>query len=77
VWATLLTIPYGEVKSYRWLAETVGHPGAYRAVGAANGANPLAIVVPCHRVVRSDGQIGNYGGGPEMKRFLLEFEGAI
>ncbi|HEX7878249.1 MAG TPA: methylated-DNA--[protein]-cysteine S-methyltransferase [Candidatus Eisenbacteria bacterium] len=74
VWATLLTIPYGEVRSYRWLAETVGHPGAYRAVGAANGANPVAVLVPCHRVVNHNGGLGGYSGGLDIKRWLLALE---
>ena len=74
VWATLLTIPYGEVRSYRWLAETVGHPGAYRAVGAANGANPVAILVPCHRVGNHNGGLGGYSGGLDIKRWLLALE---
>ena len=75
VWATLLTIPYGQVRSYRWLAETVGHPGAYRAVGAANGANPVAVLVPCHRVINHNGGLGGYSGGLDIKRWLLALEG--
>jgi O-6-methylguanine DNA methyltransferase len=74
VWATLLTIPYGEVKSYRWLAETVGNPGAYRAVGAANGQNPVAILIPCHRVINHNGSLGGYSGGLDIKRRLLALE---
>jgi O-6-methylguanine DNA methyltransferase len=74
VWATLLTIPYGEVRSYRWLAETVGHPEAFRAVGAANGQNPVAILIPCHRVVNHDGRLGGYSGGLDIKRRLLALE---
>ena len=74
VWATLLTIPYGEVKSYRWLAETVGHPGAFRAVGAANGSNPVAVLVPCHRVINQNGGLGGYSGGLDVKRWLLALE---
>lgn len=76
VWRGLLTIPYGERRSYAWLAEKIGHPGAYRAVGAANGRNPLAIVVPCHRVIGADGSLTGYGGGLEAKRWLLEHEAA-
>ncbi|MFP3948073.1 MAG: methylated-DNA--[protein]-cysteine S-methyltransferase [Longimicrobiales bacterium] len=76
VWRGLLTIPYGESRSYAWLAEAVGRPGAYRAVGAANGRNPLAIVVPCHRVIGADGSLTGYGGGLEAKRWLLDHEAA-
>jgi len=75
VWATLLTIPYGEVRSYRWLAEAVGHPTAFRAVGSANGQNPVAILIPCHRVVNQDGGLGGYSGGLDLKRRLLALEG--
>lgn len=74
VWATLLTIPYGEVRSYRWLAQTVGHPEAYRAVGAANGQNPIPILIPCHRIVNQNGGLGGYSGGLDLKRFLLALE---
>lgn len=75
VWDALRTIPYGETRSYAWLAGAVGKPGAARAVGQANGANPVAIVVPCHRVVAADGGIGGYAGGIGMKRSLLALEG--
>ena len=74
VWKALRTIPYGETRSYAWLAGKVGSPLAMRAVGQANGRNPVAIVVPCHRVVAADGGIGGYGGGLDRKRFLLELE---
>jgi O-6-methylguanine DNA methyltransferase len=71
-------IPPGETRSYAWLAARVGHPGAARAVGSALASNPLPLVVPCHRVVRADGRIGNYGlGGPAAKRALLTAEGVI
>lgn len=70
-------IPRGEVKSYGELAEAAGFPGRSRAVGTVMAKNPLPILVPCHRVVRSGGAIGNYGGGAAMKRWLLEREGAI
>jgi methylated-DNA-[protein]-cysteine S-methyltransferase len=70
-------IPYGGVLSYAEVAADAGSPRAHRAAGNALGANPIPIVVPCHRVVRSGGVIGNYGGGPERKRFLLELEGAL
>jgi O-6-methylguanine DNA methyltransferase len=70
-------IPPGETRSYAWLASRVGHPGAARAVGSALARNPLPLVVPCHRVVRADGRIGNYGcGGSAAKRALLAEEGA-
>jgi methylated-DNA-[protein]-cysteine S-methyltransferase len=69
-------VPYGEVITYGDAAERAGNPRAFRAAGTALGSNPIPIVVPCHRVVRSGGEIGNYGGGPEMKRFLLRLEGA-
>lgn len=74
VWRALRTIPAGETRSYRELAAAIGAPGAVRAVGTANGANPVWLVVPCHRVVRSDGSVGGYGGGPDRKRWLLEHE---
>ena len=74
VWRQLLDIPYGETRSYAWLAEAIGAPKAVRAVGAANGANPLAIVVPCHRVIGSNGSLTGYGGGLPMKRRLLALE---
>ena len=75
VWRSLADIPYGEVVSYAELAEMVGRPTAFRAVGQANGANPIPIVLPCHRVVASGGRIGGYGGGLPMKRRLLALEG--
>lgn len=74
VWAALAAIPYGETRSYGQLAIAVGRPGASRAVGLANGRNPLSIVVPCHRVVGSDGKLTGYSGGPERKQFLLDLE---
>ncbi|MDA0563400.1 methylated-DNA--[protein]-cysteine S-methyltransferase [Streptomonospora sp. S1-112] len=76
VWRALLAIPYGATRTYAQLAADVGRPAAVRAVGAANGRNPVGIVVPCHRVVGSDGDLTGYGGGLESKRFLLELEGA-
>jgi O-6-methylguanine DNA methyltransferase len=76
VWQTLLEIPRGETRSYRWVAEQIGRSEAARAVGQAVGANPLAIVVPCHRVVASDGGLGGYGGGLALKERLLRIEGA-
>ncbi len=77
VWNGLLAIPYGETRSYSQLAEEIGAPRAARAVGSANHANPVAIVVPCHRVIAADGSLGGYGGGLYRKRFLLELEGGI
>ena len=74
VWAALRAIPYGEVRSYKEVAEAIGHPKAYRAVGMANNANPIFIIVPCHRVIGSDGSLTGYGGGLPMKRALLSLE---
>ena len=74
VWAQLRAIPYGRTWSYGELARALGNPGASRAVGLANGRNPLSIVVPCHRVVGSDGSITGYGGGVERKQALLDLE---
>jgi methylated-DNA-[protein]-cysteine S-methyltransferase len=74
VWAALLEIPYGETTSYGELAQRIGAPGAARAVGLANGRNPVSIVVPCHRVVGSTGGLTGYGGGIETKRRLLAAE---
>jgi AraC family transcriptional regulator of adaptative response/methylated-DNA-[protein]-cysteine methyltransferase len=76
VWAELLTIPHGATTSYAAIAAAVGRPGASRAVGRANGDNPIAIIVPCHRVVRADGTLCGYGGGVWRKRRLLELEAA-
>lgn len=77
VWHTLATIPYGQTVSYAELAGRIGQPGASRAVGAANGRNPLPIVLPCHRVIGADGSLTGFGGGLPVKRFLLELEGAL
>lgn len=76
VWTTLCTIPIGETLTYKGLAERIGKPAAIRAVGLANGANPVAIVVPCHRVIGSDGSLTGYGGGLDRKHWLLTHEGA-
>ena len=73
-WDALLTIPPGETRSYAQLARAVGSPRAVRAVGTANGANQLAIVIPCHRVINTNGELGGYGGGIPRKRWLLEHE---
>ena len=75
VWQALLTIPYGHTLSYGELAERIGKPTAARAVGAANGANPIGIVIPCHRVIGADGSLTGYGGGLQNKKTLLELEG--
>ena len=75
VWNAIRQIPYGEVRSYKWIAEQIGHPKAVRAVGGAVGANTAVILNPCHRVIRSNGALGGYGGGLERKRQLLALEG--
>ena len=77
VWAALSQIPYGELRSYRDIAREIGNAAAVRAVGAANGRNPLPIVVPCHRVIGSDGSLTGFAGGLEAKTVLLQLEGAI
>jgi methylated-DNA-[protein]-cysteine S-methyltransferase len=77
VWAALRTIPAGQTWSYAQLAEAIGQPGAARAVGLANGANPVGIVVPCHRVIGANGTLTGYAGGLARKRWLLAHEGAI
>jgi methylated-DNA-[protein]-cysteine S-methyltransferase len=74
VWEALLTIPYGETRSYGEIAEQMSSPGAFRAVGLANGRNPIAIIVPCHRVIGANGSLTGYGGGLERKQVLLELE---
>jgi methylated-DNA-[protein]-cysteine S-methyltransferase len=74
VWKKLASIPYGETRSYAWLARSVKRPNAHRAVGNANGKNPLSILLPCHRVVQSNGNLGGYSGGLHIKRYLLELE---
>lgn len=77
VWSALQEIPYGETRSYAELAEAAGSPRGYRAVGQANGRNPLGVVIPCHRVIAADGGLGGYTGGLERKRKLLELEGIV
>ena len=74
VWSALLEIPFGETRTYAQVARAVGVPAAVRAVGAANAANPVAIIVPCHRVVSTGGKLGGYAGGLEMKKRLLALE---
>jgi methylated-DNA-[protein]-cysteine S-methyltransferase len=74
VWEALRSIPYAETMTYGALARAIGRPGAGRAVGAANARNPLAIVVPCHRVIGADGTLAGYAGGPKRKRWLIDWE---
>ena len=76
VWAALRDIPYGEPRSYKDIAEAIGHPKAFRAVGMANHANPICIAVPCHRVIGAGGSLVGYGGGLDMKTALLALEKA-
>ena len=76
VWNMLLTIPYGKTLSYAQMAEKLGNPKVIRAAASANGKNPISIVIPCHRVIGSDGSLVGYGGGLENKKFLLELENA-
>jgi methylated-DNA-[protein]-cysteine S-methyltransferase len=77
VWAALCDIPFGTTTSYGAVAKAIGHPTAARAVGAAHGANPIALIVPCHRVIGSDGTLTGYGGGLPLKRKLLEHEARV
>ena len=77
VWRALEGIPYGELRSYRDIATAIGRPTAVRAVGAANGRNPLPIVVPCHRVIGSDGSLTGFAGGLDVKKRLLQMEGSL
>jgi len=74
VWQATRLIPYGETRSYLWVAVQIGKPGAARAVGQALGRNPLPVIIPCHRVIASDGGLGGFTGGLVMKRRLLELE---
>jgi methylated-DNA-[protein]-cysteine S-methyltransferase len=77
VWEALTAIPYGEVRSYGQVAEQLGRPGASRAVGLANGRNPIAVIVPCHRVIGASGSLTGYGGGIHRKRLLLDLEAGV
>jgi methylated-DNA-[protein]-cysteine S-methyltransferase len=77
VWAALLTIPFGETRSYSQIAAQIGNPSAVRAVGAANGRNPISIVAPCHRVIGASGKLTGFAGGLEAKEHLLTLEGAL
>ena len=77
VWNALLTIPFGQTRSYQQIAQQIGHPKAMRAVGAANGKNPIPLVIPCHRVINSNGQLGGYSGALWRKEWLLKHEGVM
>ena len=77
VWKALCNIPYGATASYKEIAEAVNNPNAYRAVGNANNKNPIPIIIPCHRVIASDGKLAGYGGGITIKEKLLKLEGAV
>jgi methylated-DNA-[protein]-cysteine S-methyltransferase len=77
VWEALVEIPYGETVSYGEIARRIGEPTAARAVGLANGRNPVAVIVPCHRVIGADGSLTGYGGGLERKRLLLDLEAGV
>lgn len=74
VWEKLKEIPYGEIRTYRWLASEVGNPKGVRAVGQALGKNPLPVILPCHRIIQSDGNLGGYSSGVDLKRRLLDLE---
>jgi methylated-DNA-[protein]-cysteine S-methyltransferase len=74
VWDALLTIPFGQTRAYAEIARQIGNPKAYRAMGAANGRNPVSIIVPCHRAIGSDGQLHGFAGGLDAKRYLLALE---
>ena len=74
VWSALRDIPYGRLVSYQWVADRIGNPNAVRAVGAANGRNPISIIIPCHRVIGKDGSLTGYGGGLGVKRRLIRLE---
>lgn len=74
VWEALREIPYGETRTYKWLAEKIGRPNAARAVGRALSRNPIPIIIPCHRIIESDGSLGGYSGGIDIKRRLLDLE---
>jgi methylated-DNA-[protein]-cysteine S-methyltransferase len=74
VWNALNEVPYGETRTYKWMAEKIGKPHAFRAVGQALGKNPLPIIFPCHRIIEADGSLGGYSSGTDIKRRLLELE---
>lgn len=77
VWKALSDIPYGKTRSYKEIAIAIGNPKAVRAVGMANNKNPIPIIIPCHRVIGSDGKLAGYGGGLEIKEYLLKLEGVL
>lgn len=77
VWDAVAAVPYGEIRTYGEIARTIGRPAAVRAVGAANGANPLPVIIPCHRLIGANGDLTGYGGGIEIKRQLLKLEQGI
>jgi len=77
VWHALLEIPYGQTASYKDIARAIGHPRAFRAVGLANGRNPIPIIIPCHRVIRTNGELGGFSSGLHIKRWLLKHEGIV
>jgi O-6-methylguanine DNA methyltransferase len=74
VWDKLASIPFGETRSYQWLAKAIGQPNTTRAVGNANGKNPIPVIIPCHRVIRKNGALGGFTGGTHLKKYLLELE---
>ena len=74
VWHKLISIPFGRTRSYQWLANAIEEPKAFRAAGNANGKNPIPLIAPCHRVIRKNGQLGGYTGGPHLKQYLLNIE---
>ena len=74
VWNKLMSIPYGKTQSYKWLANAIGEPKAFRAAGNANGKNPIPLIAPCHRVIRKNGQLGGFTGGSHLKEYLLNIE---
>lgn len=76
VWSALARIPYGKTRSYQDIARAIGHPKAFRAVGNANGSNPIPLIIPCHRVIESNGGLGGFGHGLKVKKQLLDFEKA-
>jgi O-6-methylguanine DNA methyltransferase len=76
VWSELAKIPYGQTRSYKEIAQAIGHPNAFRAVGNANGCNSLPLIIPCHRVIESNGGLGGFGHGLKVKKQLLDFEKA-
>ena len=74
VWKKLTSIPFGKTRSYQWLATAIGKPKAFRAAGNANGKNPIPVIVPCHRVIRKNGELGGFTGGIHLKQYLLDLE---